>query len=87
MKENPMSHCKHSRRRYGTKKHLAVERLELRQLLAADFHPGHNFFDPEDVNDDGNITPIDALIVVNEMNNPGVVPGPGTGPVALHGRE
>ncbi|MCA9147333.1 MAG: hypothetical protein KDB05_31365, partial [Planctomycetales bacterium] len=79
-----MSHCKHSRRRYGTKKHLAVERLELRQLLAADFHPGHNFFDPEDVNDDGNITPIDALIVVNEMNNPGVVPGPGpgTGPVA-----
>jgi hypothetical protein len=66
-------------KRSRTRKHLAVERLELRQLLAADFHPGHNFFDPEDVNDDGSITPVDALIVVNEMHGPDA--GPGAGPI------
>jgi hypothetical protein len=40
-------------------------------LLAADFHPGHNVFDPEDVNDDGSVSPVDALIVVNELNDTG----------------
>jgi len=82
MQEKAMRHRKHTPKRYSTRKHLTVERLELRQLLAADFHLGHNAFDPEDVNDDGSITPIDALIVVNEMNEPGAVPGPGAEPVA-----
>lgn len=69
-----MRHRKTKQQRYKNRKKLAVERLELRQLLAADFHPGHNFFDPEDVNDDGSVSPVDALIVVNEMNTPGSQP-------------
>lgn len=55
---------KHSRRRIG------VEKLELRQMLAADFHLAHNAFDPEDVNDDGALTALDALVVINAMNDP-----------------
>lgn len=58
-------------RRSRSRRNLMVERLELRQLLAADFHPAHNVFDPEDVNDDGALSPVDALIVINEMNEPG----------------
>lgn len=54
-------------RRHG--RHLRAEALERRQLLAADlqmFH--HNHFEPEDVNDDGIVSPIDALAVINSMN-------------------
>ena len=69
-----MRHRKQKQKRSKTRRSLTVERLELRQLLAADFHPGHNVFDPEDVNDDGIVSPVDALIVVNEMNGPGAGP-------------
>ena len=31
-------------------------------------HPQHNSFDPEDVNDDGNCSPADALIIINAIN-------------------
>ena len=30
----------------------------------------HNFANPLDVNDSGNITPLDALLVINELNDP-----------------
>ncbi len=52
-----------------TMRRLRTESLESRQLLAADLQPfHHNHFDAEDVNDDGIISPIDALMVVNSMN-------------------
>ncbi len=69
-----MRHRKTKQKRTRNRMKLTVERLELRQLLAADFHLGHNFFDPEDVDDDGNVSPVDALIVVNEMNASGAEP-------------
>ncbi len=48
---------------------LVSEMLETRQLLAADFTPfQHNHFEAEDVNDDGLISPMDALMIVNSMN-------------------
>jgi peroxidase len=38
-------------------------------LLAADFQPfHHNRFDAEDVNDDGLVSPMDALMVINAIN-------------------
>ena len=43
-----------------------VEQLESRLLLAAS--PWHNSFLPPDVDADGDIAPIDALIVVNDLN-------------------
>ena len=63
-----------SRSTGGRQKHrnirrLRSEALETRQLLAADMMPfAHNHFDPEDVNDDGVVAPIDALMVINSMN-------------------
>lgn len=59
-------------RRPCTRAKLSLERLEVRQLLAADGRPLHNSFDPEDVNDDGVCSPVDALIVINELNQPEV---------------
>ena len=43
-----------------------VEQLEGRLLLAAS--PWHNAFLPPDVDADGKIAPLDALLVVNELN-------------------
>ncbi|WP_145076224.1 peroxidase family protein [Aureliella helgolandensis] len=55
------------RKRYARR--LRGETLETRRLLAADFQPfHHNRFDAEDVNDDGLVTPMDALIVIDSMN-------------------
>ncbi len=65
MRRHKKKHRSKRRRRFS------VERLELRQMLAADFHLAHNVFDPEDVNDDGALTALDALVVVNAMNDPG----------------
>ncbi|MFU7561547.1 peroxidase family protein [Roseiconus sp. JC912] len=45
---------------------LCAEKLGSRILLAADFR--HNFFQPEDVNDDGKVSPSDALAVINAMS-------------------
>lgn len=44
---------------------LIVESLEARQLLAVDLH---NFLTPMDVNDDGRISSMDALLIINELN-------------------
>ncbi|MBI2478033.1 MAG: hypothetical protein HYV60_05120, partial [Planctomycetia bacterium] len=46
-----------------------VEQLESRLLLAAS--PWHNSFLPPDVDADGKIAPLDALLVVNDLNASG----------------
>jgi len=48
----------------------SLEGLEPRCLMAVDaaMAPLHNSFDPEDVNDDGQCTPSDALVVINAIN-------------------
>lgn len=51
------------------KRLLRTERLENRQLLAGDTDMfRHNVFDAEDVNDDGQVSSIDALAVINALN-------------------
>ncbi len=45
---------------------LDIERLESRQLMADDV--SHNPFNPNDVNNDSLVTPLDALIVINALN-------------------
>jgi uncharacterized protein GlcG (DUF336 family) len=47
---------------------LQFEGLESRQLMA--YPPVHNTLFPEDVNDDSQLTPLDALILINEINTP-----------------
>ena len=60
-----------------------VEQLESRLLLAAS--PWHNSFLPPDVDADGAIAPIDALLVVNDLNANGsrqLVQGEGETPAS-----
>lgn len=57
---------KSDKRRKSNTRRLTAERLEYRSLMAADVM--HNFLMPHDVNDDGNISPIDVLVVVNRIN-------------------
>ena len=45
-----------------------LERLDQRLLNAADFC---NSFNPLDVNDDGFVSPLDALVVINDLNSKG----------------
>ena len=45
---------------------MFVERLENRALLAGDIF--HNFVMPEDADASGGVTPLDALVVINELN-------------------
>jgi hypothetical protein len=46
------------------------ERLERRAMLAADaLNPWHNAAQPMDVNADQNVTPLDALTVINRLHN------------------
>ncbi len=47
---------------------LQVESLECRRLLAADLNPNHNNLIAEDVNMDFMVTPMDALLVINALN-------------------
>ncbi|MEM1071052.1 MAG: dockerin type I domain-containing protein [Planctomycetota bacterium] len=55
-----------SRKRTSQRRRLHSERLENRQLLAANMF--HNDLIPEDVNEDGQVTAIDALTVINQMS-------------------
>ncbi len=58
---------RHALRRSGRK--LRCEALESRRLLAADLAMAHhNHFEPCDVNDDGAVSAIDALSVINLLN-------------------
>lgn len=52
---------------------LRAESLESRSLMAADV--AHNFLMPHDVNDDGNVSPIDVLVVINRLNGNDDLPG------------
>jgi|LakMenEpi03Aug12_release.lakeMendotaPanAssembly.Ray.scaffolds.fasta_scaffold27110_4 hypothetical protein len=45
---------------------VGIERLESRSLLAGDLF--HNFVTPEDADGSGSIDPLDALVVVNQLN-------------------
>lgn len=65
-----------SRRRDSAKdrrrRRLRGESLETRRLLAADFDGfRHNVFDAEDVNDDGIVSAVDALTIINAMSRSG----------------
>ncbi|OYP33908.1 peroxidase family protein [Rhodopirellula sp. MGV] len=55
-------------RRVRVRRRLSAERLHDRRVFTA--VPLHNFFDAEDVNDDGLISPSDALAVINAMASP-----------------
>ena len=45
---------------------LFAESLESRAMMAGDV--AHNFLFPHDVDDDGSLTPLDALVVINDLN-------------------
>ena len=49
---------------------LRFESLEQRALLAADMQTLHNFAMPEDCDANGSVSPLDALVVINELNRP-----------------
>lgn len=49
---------------------LRIESLESRALLAADIVMLHNFAMPEDCDQSGSVSPLDALVVINELNGP-----------------
>ena len=48
---------------------LRYEALEARQLFAADVALPHNFVMPEDCDNSGNVSPLDALVVINQLNH------------------
>jgi hypothetical protein len=50
---------------------MQAERLELRQLMAGDFNPYHNPIYAQDVNHDFKVTPLDALLIINDLNAAG----------------
>ena len=60
------SSTKSGLKRGSTRRRLKPETLEARQLLAANIF--HNELMPEDVNEDGIVSAIDALTIINEMN-------------------
>ncbi|QEG02501.1 Serine-aspartate repeat-containing protein D precursor [Stieleria maiorica] len=49
------------------KRRLTTQALEQRQLLAGDLQPAHNYWHGHDVNQDLQITPSDALSVINYL--------------------
>ena len=51
---------------YRRNRPISVESLETRALMAAEVF--HNFLFPHDVDDDGALTPLDALVVINAIN-------------------
>ena len=57
--------------RRSVKRPLRNETLESRQLLAGDLLIAHNYAAPEDVNADWNVTPLDALLVLNHISKNG----------------
>ncbi|MEZ6075727.1 MAG: dockerin type I domain-containing protein [Pirellulaceae bacterium] len=56
------------RRRSSSGRRLRSNRSEARRLLAADLSPNHNYFIAEDVNMDFVVSPMDALLVINALN-------------------
>ncbi len=58
-----------NRIRPNFRRKLVSEALEPRAMMAADAM--HNFLFPHDVDDDGSVTPLDALVVINHLNRGG----------------
>jgi len=50
---------------------LRLESLERRELMASDFAPFHNYLASTDVDGDFKISPLDALMVINQLNTTG----------------
>ncbi|MCA9144192.1 MAG: hypothetical protein KDB05_15450, partial [Planctomycetales bacterium] len=75
-----------SRKRSNTRRRLRIESLESRQLLAANLFHNERF--PEDVNEDGRVSAIDVLTIVNEMSrqSQGVAAGNGQAETRGSGR-
>ncbi len=53
------------------KRMLRLESLEQRHLMAGDVMPFHNALVATDVNGDFNISPLDALVIINRINSQG----------------
>ncbi len=53
------------------KRLLRLESLEQRHLMAGDIMPFHNSLVATDVNGDFNISPLDALVIINRINSQG----------------
>ncbi|WDQ16319.1 peroxidase family protein [Rhodopirellula sp. P2] len=66
----PQSSRKNRKRRTSQRRRLRSETLESRKLLAANLF--HNDVFPEDVNEDGQVSAIDALAIINQMNSDSV---------------
>jgi len=64
--ERQMSSRRKNRKKRSRQRRLRLESLESRHLLAA--NPFHNELIPEDVNEDGLVSPGDALAIINQMN-------------------
>lgn len=62
-----------ARKAVAVRKLFAAERLESRSMMAGDLFVSDywNNMKPTDVNGDGNVTPFDALAVINELNQRG----------------
>lgn len=52
----------------STRRSLRMESLESRSLFAIDGMVPHNFLSPEDCDGSGDVSPLDALVVINELN-------------------
>lgn len=63
-------HISRRRRQKSMQRTLRLESLESRMLLAADFLRLQNPVEPMDVNNDGQVAPLDILAIVNEINSP-----------------
>ncbi len=57
--------------RLTAQRHLLAERLEDRLLLAANVNPWHNVFVATDVDGNYSTTPMDALWIINDLNDNG----------------
>lgn len=81
-----MSHRHQTRNR---RRFLSMESLEERRLLISGVPvldvPPQNFANPEDTNYDGNVTPLDALLVINELNDPTSSGSPATSSKDVNG--
>src|SRR6186997_1678190 len=56
------------KRAVASNRNLMMEALEDRRLLASDFQNAFNEFD---VDDDGVVAPLDALLIINDLNASG----------------
>jgi hypothetical protein len=67
MPRKTLAKTREKTRRQMRRRQLSAERLEARMMLAADLQATQNPADAMDVNDDGEVTPIDAMMVVNRL--------------------